>query len=256
MPLTSKGSFSQTPATNSSVPFTVLPAPFQTVLLISTTQLQEALRRVTEIDVDVRNSSANLTPITNITKQQKSEYSSIMADLIPLYAKINRLIPLYYIITKNSDTATRDFITMKYMIQRQFILLPEDRYFLRIEELQKHKKLLQELEKYECAVEKLQNSGGHASINIQFHTRGESPQNQIERDDTVNHKLSLPPLKCGAGTLAKFLSLVEGDSLDELTNRVGDLILPKKINNDQSVNYSLAKGGPNIQKTMPILLDR
>ncbi|CAG8533920.1 1045_t:CDS:2 [Diversispora eburnea] len=97
---------------NNSVPFTVLPAPFQTVLTISAPQLQQAIKRVAEIDMEVRNSQANLTPITDITRRQKKQYSNIMADLIPLYAKLNRLIPLHYIITKNSDAAARNFITM------------------------------------------------------------------------------------------------------------------------------------------------
>ncbi|CAG8471713.1 18840_t:CDS:2 [Acaulospora morrowiae] len=250
MPLTSKY-LSQMPTADNSVSFSILPSPFQTVLHINNTQLQQAFQRVGEIDTDVRNSAVNRTLITNITKQQKSEYSSIIADLIPLYAKINRLIPLHYIITKNSDTAARNFITMvtkkqqycigdKYLIQQQFISLPEERYFLTIEELQKHKELLQELEKCECAVEKLQNSGGLASINILFDTKkvfDSETLDQIRQDDATSHQFSSPPLKYGAGTLAKFLSLVKDDSLDDLTSRVGDIILPKK-----NVNDPLAKG--------------
>lgn len=47
-----------------------------------------------------------------MTKEEKVEYSNLIADLIPLYAKINRLIPLHYIISKNSDAATRNLIAM------------------------------------------------------------------------------------------------------------------------------------------------
>ena len=54
----------------------------------------------------------NLTLIAEVTKEEKVIYSNLIADLIPLYAKINRLIPLHYIISKHSDTATRNLITM------------------------------------------------------------------------------------------------------------------------------------------------
>lgn len=107
-------------------------------------------------------------------------------------------------------------------------------------------------------MEKLQESGGHVSINIQFHTTKKSEQplpsttnnnNKITTSTITttttttsssstsqyvrshlfkqdDYEFTLPPLKSGAGTLAKFLSLVEDDSLDDLTNRVGDLAFP------------------------------
>ncbi|CAG8763747.1 12339_t:CDS:1, partial [Racocetra persica] len=39
----------------SSVSFTILPSPFQTVLIVSAEQLQQASQRVAEIDNEVRN---------------------------------------------------------------------------------------------------------------------------------------------------------------------------------------------------------
>ncbi|CAG8692256.1 39192_t:CDS:2 [Gigaspora margarita] len=198
---------------SSSISFTILPSPFQTVLIISAEQLQQASQRVVELD-------------------NESEYSNIMADLIPLYAKINHLIPLHFIITKNSDTAARKLLTMKYLIQQQFIALPDENYFLNLDELQKHKELLQELEKYEPAIEKLDKSGGYAALSIQFDSKKEETtfdhlEQNIE-DDTSNNVLTLPPLRSGSSALAKFLSLIEDDSFDELTNRVGDLAIPAK----------------------------
>ncbi|KAF0388607.1 hypothetical protein F8M41_011004 [Gigaspora margarita] len=217
---------------SSSISFTILPSPFQTVLIISAEQLQQASQRVVELDNEVRNTEIKRTLIQEISKQQKSEYSNIMADLIPLYAKINHLIPLHFIITKNSDTAARKLLTMKYLIQQQFIALPDENYFLNLDELQKHKELLQELEKYEPAIEKLDKSGGYAALSIQFDSKKEETtfdhlEQNIE-DDTSNNVLTLPPLRSGSSALAKFLSLIEDDSFDELTNRVGDLAIPAK----------------------------
>jgi hypothetical protein len=40
---------------DSSIPFSVLPSPFQTVLIISAAQHQQATQKVTEIDQEVRN---------------------------------------------------------------------------------------------------------------------------------------------------------------------------------------------------------
>ncbi|CAB4385843.1 unnamed protein product [Rhizophagus irregularis] len=181
-----------------SIPFSVLPSPFQTVLVINATQHQHAIQKVAEIDQEVRNAGVNLTLIAEVTKEEKIEYSNLMADLIPLYAKINRLIPLHYIISKNSDAATRNLIAMKYLIQQQFIALPDEHYFLTVDELQKHKNLLQELEKYEHALEKLQNSGGYAACSIQFLSKQEgslSHNNLSEEASDIEH--SLPPLKSG-----------------------------------------------------------
>ncbi|CAG8747892.1 24350_t:CDS:2 [Dentiscutata erythropus] len=217
---------------SSSLSFTILPSPFQTVLIISAEQLQQASQRVTEIDNEVRNAEIKRTLIQEISKQQKAEYSNIMADLIPLYAKINHLIPLHFIITKNSDIAARKLLTMKYLIQQQFIALPDEHYFLNLDELQKHKELLQELEKYEPAIEKLDKSGGYAALNIQFNSKKEETtldnfEQNIE-DDASNNVPTLPPLRSGSSALAKFLSLIEDDTFDELTNRVGDLAIPAK----------------------------
>ncbi|CAH1764567.1 7702_t:CDS:2, partial [Entrophospora sp. SA101] len=161
------------------IPFTILPSPFQTVIVISATQYQQAIQKINVLDNEIRNAGVNLTHIQDVSKKQKASYSNIIAELIPLYAKINRLIPLYYIVTKNNDIAARNIITMKYLIQKQFIALPDEQYFLRIGELQRHKELLYQLEKYEYAIEKLQNSGGS-----------------------------------GAGALAKFLSLVKDEGED------------------------------------------
>ncbi|CAB4428681.1 unnamed protein product [Rhizophagus irregularis] len=222
-----------------SIPFSVLPSPFQTVLVINATQHQHAIQKVAEIDQEVRNAGVNLTLIAEVTKEEKIEYSNLMADLIPLYAKINRLIPLHYIISKNSDAATRNLIAMKYLIQQQFIALPDEHYFLTVDELQKHKNLLQELEKYEHALEKLQNSGGYAACSIQFLSKQEgslSHNNLSEEVSDIEH--SLPPLKSGTGALAKFLTLVENDSLDDLSNRVGDLLTPTMNNIRQIGNLN------------------
>nr|CAG8598417.1 1590_t:CDS:2 [Entrophospora candida] len=179
------------------IPFTILPSPFQTVIVISATQYQQAIQKINVLDNEIRNAGVNLTHIQDVSKKQKASYSNIIAELIPLYAKINRLIPLYYIVTKNNDIAAKNIITMKYLIQKQFIALPDEQYFLRIGELQRHKELLYQLEKYEYAIEKLQNSGGS-----------------------------------GAGALAKFLSLVkdEGeDSFGQLSSQAGDLSVPRKF---------------------------
>ncbi|CAG8847129.1 36792_t:CDS:1, partial [Racocetra persica] len=101
--------------------------------------------------------------------------------------------------------------------------LPDEHYFLNLDELQKHKELLQELEKYEPAMEKLDKSGGYAAFNIQFYSKKqESTTNyhleQNMEDDTSNNVPTLPRLRSGSSALAKFLS-VEDDSYDELTNR-------------------------------------
>ncbi|RIA96495.1 hypothetical protein C1645_754871 [Glomus cerebriforme] len=230
----SKMSLTQTPnslkqsnLTDSSIPFSVLPSPFQTVLVINVTQYRQAIQKVAEIDQEIRNAGVKLSLIAEVSKEEKVVYSNLIADLIPLYAKINRLIPLHYIIYKNSDAATRNLIAMKYLIQQQFIALPDEHYFLTVDELQKHKNLLQELEKCEHAVEKLQNFGGYAACSIQFLSNQEesSPHDNLS-DEVLDIEHSLPPLKSGAGALAKFLSLAENDSLDDLSNRVGDLLTP------------------------------
>ncbi|CAJ0846152.1 8436_t:CDS:2, partial [Entrophospora sp. SA101] len=191
------------------IPFTILPSPFQTVIVISATQYQQAIQKINVLDNEIRNAGVNLTHIQDVSKKQKASYSNIIAELIPLYAKINRLIPLYYIVTKNNDIAARNIITMKYLIQKQFIALPDEQYFLRIGELQRHKELLYQLEKYEYAIEKLQNSGGS-----------------------------------GAGALAKFLSLVkdEGeDSFGQLSSRAGDLVHLENIAKFQRYTKDLVK---------------
>ena len=48
-------SLKQSNLSDSSIPFSVLPSPFQTVLVISAAQHQQATRKVTEIDQEVRN---------------------------------------------------------------------------------------------------------------------------------------------------------------------------------------------------------
>ena len=48
-------SLKQSNISDSSIPFSVLPSPFQTVLVISASQHQQAIQKVTEIDQEVRN---------------------------------------------------------------------------------------------------------------------------------------------------------------------------------------------------------
>ncbi|CAJ0836836.1 1456_t:CDS:2 [Entrophospora sp. SA101] len=97
-----------------SIPFTILPSPFQTVIVISAAQHQQAIQKVNELDSEIRNAGVNLVLIQEVSKKQKVDYSTIISELIPLYGKINRLIPLYYIVTKNNDTAARNLIKISY----------------------------------------------------------------------------------------------------------------------------------------------
>src|SRR5438132_738215 len=105
-----------------------------------------------------------------------------------------------------------------------------------------HKQLLAELAKYEHHIQKLQTSGGFAACQIEFDTKAEifeashqpiRPQrqqningNSFSADFRTLPKPSTPPLPHlapGALSLVKFLSLVENDPLDHVSNRVGDL---------------------------------
>ena len=79
-------------------------------------------------------------------------------------------------------------------------------------------------------MEKLQNSGGYVACSIQFLSKQEESSSHNLSDGASDIEHSLPPLKSGAGALAKFLSLVENNSLDDLSNRVGDLLTPTKNN--------------------------
>ncbi|CAG8480655.1 4214_t:CDS:2 [Funneliformis caledonium] len=195
----------QSNATDSLIPFSILPSPFNTVLVISSLQHQQAVQRVAELDQEVKKTGVNFPLNPTVTKEEK-----------------------------NNDTATRNFIAMKYLIQQQFIALPDEQYFLTVDQLQRHKDLLQELEKYEHAVEKLQKSGGYTACSIQFHSKQGSSSHKNLSNEASDTEYSLPPLKSGARTLAKFLSLVEDDSLDDLSNRVGDLLTSTKNNVHQS----------------------
>ena len=89
-------------------------------------------------------------------------------------------------------------------------------------------------------MEKLQNSGGYAACSIQFLSKQEESSSHIS-DEASDIEHSLPPLKSGAGALAKFLSLVENDSLDDLSNRVGDLLIPNNIHQTGSLNRKQSK---------------
>jgi hypothetical protein len=91
-------------------------------------------------------------------------------------------------------------------------------------------------------VEKLQNSGGYVACSIQFFSKQEesSSHNSLS-DESSDIEHLLPPLKSGAGALAKYLSLVENDSLDDLSNRVGDLLTPNNIHQTGSLSRKQSK---------------
>ncbi|CAI2182665.1 15431_t:CDS:2 [Funneliformis geosporum] len=167
----------QSITTDSFIPFSILPSPFKTVLVISALQHQQAAQKVAEIEQEVKNAGGMYED----------------SDSTPYYP------------------------------------LPDEQYFLTVDELQRHKDLLQELEKYEHAVEKLQKSGGYAACSVQFLSKqGDSSSRKNLPNEASDTEYSLPPLKSGARTLAKFLSLVEDDSLDDLSNRVGDILTSTK----------------------------
>ncbi|CAI2185981.1 19863_t:CDS:2 [Funneliformis geosporum] len=189
----------QSITTDSFIPFSILPSPFKTVLVISALQHQQAAQKVAEIEQEVKNAGGMYED----------------SDSTPYYLNL----PLIAM-TKEEK---------KYLIQQQFIALPDEQYFLTVDELQRHKDLLQELEKYEHAVEKLQKSGGYAACSVQFLSKqGDSSSRKNLPNEASDTEYSLPPLKSGARTLAKFLSLVEDDSLDDLSNRVGDILTSTK----------------------------
>ncbi|KAG9290676.1 hypothetical protein G9A89_011639 [Geosiphon pyriformis] len=244
-----------------STSFTILPQPFPSVLVISAAQHQQAQQRVIQIDQEVRSAGVKIRLIeSGLSEEQKKRYPSAMEQLTPFYAKINKLVPFYYLVSKNSDKAARDLLTMKYILQQQFIALPEDKYIITLEALQHYKKLLEELAKMENQLEKLLTSGGYAACQISFFSENNIPGNhgtqKTENHPSQNSKpplftngtsgLSntlesrllpkpstppLPPLKAGASTLARFLSLVENsDPLDDTSNRVGDLFVSTKKN--------------------------
>ncbi|CAJ0840941.1 17710_t:CDS:2 [Entrophospora sp. SA101] len=177
-----------------SIPFTILPSPFQTVIVISAAQYQQAIQKTNELDNEIKNTGVNLTLIQEVSKKKKIDYSNIISELIPLYAKINRLIPLYYIVTKNNDMAARNLITMKYRIQQQIISLPDELFFLRIDELQRHKELLYQLEKYEPELEKLQNSGGYIAYGDSFGQLS-SQVGDLFVPNQLNKSIKMPPKK-------------------------------------------------------------
>ncbi|CAG8559901.1 1690_t:CDS:2 [Ambispora gerdemannii] len=108
-----------------SASYTILPEPFQSVVVISSTQHQQAQQRVSQIDQEVRSagevystSTLNTSKVKicliedGLSEEEKQRYPTIMGELTPYYAKINRLVPFYYLISKNSDKAARDMLTM------------------------------------------------------------------------------------------------------------------------------------------------
>jgi hypothetical protein len=106
-------------------------------------------------------------------------------------------------------------------------------------------------------LEKLQNSGGYAACSIQFLSKQEESLSHNNLSDEVSDiEHSLPPLKSGTGALAKFLTLVENDSLDDLSNRVGDLLTPTinnirhtgNLNRNQTKNHLSSNTNNEIDK--------
>ncbi|CAG8554923.1 7288_t:CDS:2 [Paraglomus occultum] len=275
---------SSQPVLTESVPYTILPAPFASVVVFSAAQHQQAKQIVAVLDQEIRNSGVKIKFIDDkLSTDEKAEYTIIMEDITPLYAKINRLIPLYYLLTKNSKKAVKEMLTMKYMIQRQFIALPEDKYVLRLADLKAQRDLLAQLEKFEEQAQKLSTEGGYAVCEVRFEwtktnnnenaDTSSNPSNnrltppacddaermivdEVEQDGKITSNISpavkttlatvspppspLPPpqtMPTGARALAKFLSLIPPDgndnnSIEYLSDRVGDLFIPMRKNNN------------------------
>ncbi|CAG8549271.1 626_t:CDS:2 [Ambispora leptoticha] len=206
-----------------SASYTILPEPFQSVVVISSTQHQQAQQRVIQIDQEVRSAGVKICLIEDgLSEEEKQRYPTIMGELTPYYAKINRLVPFYYLISKNSDKAARDMLTMKYIIQQQYIALPEEKYIITLDALQEHKDLLVDGNPFTSAP-----SSNHL--------------------DTRLHKPSTPPLpqlSAGVSTLAKFLSLVENyDPLDDTSNRAGDLLITRRREDSVTNHVNIHHGG-------------
>nr|CAG8501696.1 1620_t:CDS:2 [Entrophospora candida] len=212
-----------------SIPFTILPSPFQTIIVISAAQHQQAIQKVNELDSEIRSAGVNLVLIQEVSKKQKVDYSTIISELIPLYGKINRLIPLYYIVTKNNDMAARN------LIKTSLLSSSSSSSSSSLSSLLSPKNSLSSPTKSTAALMNDQND-----VNKREGDGDDNNDNNDEDDDEGENIYGLgftTKLSSGAGALAKFLSLVEDDdSFGQLSSQVGDLFVPRKFSHNNNTN--------------------
>ncbi|CAJ0651881.1 12132_t:CDS:2 [Entrophospora sp. SA101] len=174
----------------------------------------------------------NLVLIQEVSKKQKVDYSTIISELIPLYGKINRLIPLYYIVTKNNDTAARNLINHE---ETSLLSSSSSSSSSSLSSLLSPKNSLSSPTKSTAALMNDQND-----VNKREGDGDDNNDNNDEDDDEGENIYGLgftTKLSSGAGALAKFLSLVEDDdSFGQLSSQVGDLFVPRKFSHNNNTN--------------------
>lgn len=78
------------------------------------------------------------SPIENLSEQEKASIREQINQLRPMCERLDQLLPIFLAVTANGE-ATKRLILMKHMFQDQLEMLPQNKYVISLEHMQKLK---------------------------------------------------------------------------------------------------------------------